>query len=121
MPAPPPRSDASSPTQDSIEHLAGRIDDLEATLTSLRALLIRAYEDTPRATADLLKVRRGASYRDAYHSQPLVTVRIGAYAGGDILVDRALASVRGQTYARWEAIVVCDGRDDATAARIASL
>ena len=124
MHGPSPPSDGSSETernQASIEHLAARVDDLEATLTSLRALLIRAYEDTPRAAADLLGVRRGPSYRDAYLAQPLVTARIGAYAGGDLLFDRALASVRQQTYPTWEAIVVCDGHDDETAARIASL
>jgi glycosyltransferase involved in cell wall biosynthesis len=124
MHGPSPPSEESPQTErdeSSIEHLTARIDNLEATLTSLRALLIRAYEDTPRAAADLLRVRRGPSYRDAYLAQPLVTVRIGAYAGGDLLFDRALASVREQTYPTWEAIVVCDGRDDETAARTASL
>ncbi len=122
-PSPLP-SDESSQTghgENPIEYLAGRIDSVEAKLDSLRALLLRAYEDTPRAAADLLKVRRGPSYRDAYVAEPLVTVRIGAYRGGDILFERALASVRHQTYPTWEAIVVCDGRDVDTAARIGSL
>jgi glycosyltransferase involved in cell wall biosynthesis len=124
MHGPSPLPGGSSQTQrdeSSIESLAARVDHLEATLASLRALLIRAYEDTPRAAADLLRARRGSSYRDAYMAQPLVTVRIGAYAGGEVLLTRALASVREQTYPRWEAIIVCDGPDEETAARIVSL
>jgi glycosyltransferase involved in cell wall biosynthesis len=50
-----------------------------------------------------------------------VTVRIGTHAGGDALFERALGSVRRQSYPNWEAIVVCDGREDTTAARVASL
>ena len=73
MPGPSPSSEWSSQTErdeSSIEHLAARIDTLEATLTSLRALLIRAYENTPRAAVDVLRVRRGPSYRNAYLAQP---------------------------------------------------
>ena len=51
----------------------------------------------------------------------MVTVRIGAYRGGDLLFERALGSVQRQTHRNWEAIVVCDGREEEVAARIEAL
>ncbi len=103
------------------DDLAQRLAGTEEEVRQLRELVARAYEDTPRAAADLLRARRRPDYADAYGDDPLVTVRIGAYHGGDILFERALASVRRQTHERWEAIVVCDGRDEETAARIVAL
>jgi glycosyltransferase involved in cell wall biosynthesis len=84
-------------------------------------LVVAAYEGTPRAAADLLKARRSPGYLDAYASEPLVTVRIGTHAGGEPLFDRALDSVLRQSYTNWEAIVVCDGRDEPVAKRISAL
>lgn len=94
---------------------------VEQEIGRLRELVVRAYEDTPRAAAEVLRARRDPGYADAYLPDPLVTVRIGAYRGGDILFERALASVRRQSHSNWEAIVVCDGRDEETAARVAAL
>ena len=105
----------------SVEDLAHRLEALHEKIDRLQALIIRAYEDTPRAAADVFKARRSATYRAAYSADPLVTVRIGAYAGGDLLFERALNSVRRQSYTNWEAIVVCDGCDEMTEARITSL
>ena len=87
----------------------------------MRELVVRAYEDTPRAAAEVLRARRDPSYGDAYASEPLVTVRIGAYRGQDVLFERALASVLAQGYSNWEAVVVCDGPDEVTAGRVAEL
>lgn len=103
------------------DDLAQRLAATEEEVQRLRELVVRAYEDTPRAAAQLLRLRRQADYMRAYSGEPLVSIRIGAYLGGDLLIDRALASVRAQTYANWEAIVVCDGRDAETAERIAAL
>lgn len=108
---------AADPQPPSVD-LGRRLDAVEERIGTLRELLIRAYEDTPRATATVLGARRDPSYSDAYSGEPLVTVRIGTYHGGDLLFERALASVRSQRYANWEAIVVCDGRDEETVARI---
>lgn len=104
-----------------LAELAQRIDALEATVSRLRQLLIRAYENTPQATAAVLDARRASSYEMAYSGDPLVSVRIGTYRGGDLLFERALRSVRRQSYPNWEAVVVCDGPDAATATRIAAL
>jgi glycosyltransferase involved in cell wall biosynthesis len=101
--------------------LAHRLDAIQAELTQLRTLLTKVYEDTPRATAELLAARRSAEYASAYSASPLISVRIGAYGDGEVLLGRAIASVRRQTYDNWEAIVVCDGRDSRTAERISSL
>ena len=104
-----------------LEELMRRLGSVDEELARLRMLIVRAYEDTQRAAVEVLKMRRRQSYRDAYANRPLVTVRIGAYMAGDLLFDRALHSVRLQSYDHWEAIIVCDGPDEATAARIAGL
>ncbi len=82
---------------------------------------MRAYEGTQRSTAAVLAARRAPGYGAAFDAGALISVRIGAYHGGDLLFDRALASVRAQTYENWEAIVVADGRDRDTAARVVAL
>ncbi len=103
------------------DDLGQRLAAVEQELSGLRELVVRAYEDTPRAAAEVLRARRDPAYAAAYAEDPLVTVRIGAYRGGDLLFERALASVQAQTHGNWEAIVVCDGRDAETAARIEAL
>ena len=64
---------------------------------------------------------RARQYEAAFRGDPLVTVRIGTYQGARVLCERALASVRRQTYAHWEAVVVGDGCTDDTAERVADL
>jgi glycosyltransferase involved in cell wall biosynthesis len=108
-------------SQPSNDDLAQRLGAAERQIEQLRELVVRAYEDTPRATAVVLAARRDPSFADAYAGEPLVTVRIGAYRGGDLLFERALGSVLAQSYRNWEAVVVCDGRDEETAGRIAGL
>jgi glycosyltransferase involved in cell wall biosynthesis len=103
------------------DELETRLAALEATVADLRALVQGAYENPLGAAAEVLRARRDASYADAYGPEPLITARIGAYRGGETLFERALASVRAQTYENWEAIVVCDGREPEAAAAIAAL
>jgi glycosyltransferase involved in cell wall biosynthesis len=103
------------------DDLAQRLAGVEREVDRLRDLVVRAYEDTPRAAAAVMRARRDPAYGDAYGPDPLVTVRIGAYRGGELLFERALASVQRQSHSNWEAIVVCDGRDEETAGRVAAL
>ncbi|MEA2973432.1 MAG: hypothetical protein QOG82_1890 [Actinomycetota bacterium] len=71
--------------------------------------------------AELQALRSRPRYAVAFRGDPLVTVRIGTYQGGRVLCERALASVRRQTYSHWEAVVVGDGCTDDTAERVADL
>src|SRR4051812_2084166 len=105
----------------SINQLGERLTVMEKELGALRELVARAYEGTPRNAAQLLEARRDLSYRKAYEPEPLVSVRMGAYRGGDLLFERALRSVREQTYPKLEVIVVCDGRDEETVGRLEAL
>jgi glycosyltransferase involved in cell wall biosynthesis len=68
--------------------------------------------------ARLQGLRRQETYAAAYAECPLVSVRIGAYHPGDALFEAALASVRAQSYEHWEAVVVFDGPDPESAARV---
>jgi len=70
----------------------------------------------------LAQARAGAAWRRAYEDpEPLVTVRIATKDRADLLVGRALASVRRQTYERWEAVVVGSACTDDTEMRVAAL
>jgi glycosyltransferase involved in cell wall biosynthesis len=109
------------PEADERQALAQRLTAIEQQLEALRALAQRAYEGTPALAARLLLLRREPAWQEPYAPDPLVSVRIGAYRGGDALFERALRSVRAQTHAHWEAIVVCDGPEPDTAERIAAL
>jgi glycosyltransferase involved in cell wall biosynthesis len=101
--------------------VADEIRELRRQVDVLRELTIRAYEQTPARAASLLQLRRRSTWTDAYDERPLVSARIGAYHGGDLLFERALKSVQNQTYDNWEAIIVCDGPDEATMARVKAL
>lgn len=71
---------------------------------------------------DLEELRAGEAWSSAYSPvEPLITVRIATWNRAELLVERALASVRRQTYENWEAVVVGDGCEDDTAQRVAAL
>jgi glycosyltransferase involved in cell wall biosynthesis len=95
------RLDALAQRSDELARLAGRL----------------ALSDAPR----LLEIRRSEDYERAYDPNPLVSVRIGVYQPGDELFERALTSVRAQSYPNWEAVIVSDGPDPVVARRIAEL
>lgn len=94
---------------------------LRSEVAEVRTLAIRAYEQTQARASHLLHLRRTPMWEEAYAERPLVSVRIGAYHGGDLLFDRALCSVQNQTYDEWEAVIVCDGPDEETVTRVQEL
>ena len=103
------------------DELPARLQAVEDRLDALRELMARSYEQTPRRAAELLRARRDPAYPAAYAERPLVSVRIGVHRPGPELFERALASICAQTYRHWEAILVCDGPDEETAARVKAL
>jgi hypothetical protein len=98
-----------------------RLAQLERNLAQIQQATMRSGEYTSLMAAELQSLRRTESYAVAYRETPLATVRIGVFQPGDLLFDRALHTVRQQTYPRWEAIVVTDGPDPLVAERIAAL
>ncbi len=113
--------DTAPDRPDRLLALEQRLAELTEQVAQLRALTTRAYEQTPARASRLLALRAAPAWQEAYAPGALVSARIGAFRGGEPLFDRALRSVRRQTYPHWEAIVVCDGPDPATVERIAAL
>jgi hypothetical protein len=91
-------------------------------LRRTQALTARVYErlhDWPSRLAD---ARRLDSYERAYRDrEPLISIPIPTYHSPHTLCQRALASVRAQTYSHWEAIVVGDHCTDDTEDRVRAL
>lgn len=71
---------------------------------------------------EIAELRDTEAWRRAYaDAEPLVSVRIATRNRAELLVERALASVRRQTYERWEAVVVGSACSDDTGERVATL
>lgn len=81
-----------------------------------------AYEAAQQWPAALEQARREPDYEAAYEeAEPLVTVRIATYNRAQLLCDRAVASVRGQSYENWELLVVGDACTDDTEQRLRAI
>lgn len=78
-----------------------------------------AAEDEQRARAALWAARASDGYPAAYEEdEPLVSVVIATYDNHELLRERSLPSVLGQTYERLEVIVVGDAAPDASRAAV---
>jgi Glycosyl transferase family 2 len=96
--------------------------EVHTRIRRTQALTARSYEALQGWPALLDSARREATYPLAYEElEPLISIPIPTRNSPDTLCDRALASVRAQTYANWEAIVVGDHCTDDTAARVQAL
>jgi Glycosyl transferase family 2 len=103
--------------------------ELRAAITALREIqtkllrLSRAeYDDIAGLRQRLIALRRSDTYAATFENRhPLVSVPIATFNAGELLVDRAIASVRAQTYDRWEIVVVGDGCTDDTESRMEQL
>lgn len=77
------------------------------------------YDELGRLREKLIALRRSDSYAATFENRrPLISVPIATYNAAEILVERAIASVRAQTYNRWEIVIVGDGCTDDTARRV---
>lgn len=105
--------------------LLQRTSALEARLESEGARIDWALGSTEGITEQVdayLACRETDGYRAAFASPtPLVSVCVATMDRADVLVERALASLRQQTYRNLQVIVVGDHCTDDTAQRIAAI
>jgi hypothetical protein len=106
-----------------------QIAELRAAVAQLQEIqmkqlrLSRAeYDDIGGLRQKLIALRNSETYAATFENRhPLVSVPIATLNAAELLVDRAIASVRAQTYDRWEIVVVGDGCTDDTATRVEQL
>ena len=102
-----------------MENLASDIARLHEQVSRLHAVAAGGLDDIPALRRQLLAARATEEYERALDDpEPLVTIRIPTYVRSELLVERALPSIVGQTYQNFEVIVVGDGCSDDTAQRI---
>lgn len=97
------------------------MDELERRLRDTQAMAARAYEsvlDWPRKVNEM---RQEPDYGKPFEGEPLVSVRVATFNRGATLCERALASLLGQTYTNWQALVVGDACTDDTEERVSAL
>jgi Glycosyl transferase family 2 len=105
-----------------VAELRGAIDELKEIQTKHLRLSRADYDDIPGLRQKLIALRRSDNYAATFENRhPLVSVPIATFNAGELLVDRAIASVRAQTYDRWEIVVVGDGCTDDTTTRMEGL
>jgi hypothetical protein len=103
--------------------------ELRAVVASLRELQARHfglsrvhYDEIGHLRERVVALRRSDAYAATFENRrPLISVPIATYNAADLLVERAIASVRAQTYDNWEIVVVGDGCTDDTAVRVEAL
>ena len=102
--------------------LRAAIAELQEIQTKQLRLSRAAYDDIGGLRQKLIALRRSDTYGATFENRhPLVSVPIATFNAAELLVDRAIASVRAQTYDRWEIVVVGDGCTDDTATRVQEL
>jgi hypothetical protein len=105
-----------------VAELRAAIGELKEIQTKQLRLSRAGYDDLGGLREKLIALRRSDSYAAAFENRhPLVSVPIATFNVAELLVERAIASVRAQTYDRWEIVVVGDGCTDDTAARVEEL
>jgi Glycosyl transferase family 2 len=108
--------------QQEVAALRSAVSDLHELQTKQIRLSRAAYDEIGRLRRQLVAVRQSDAYAATFeHRRPLISVPIATYNAAELLVERAIASVRGQTYEEWEIMVVGDGCTDDTAAWVEGL
>jgi glycosyltransferase involved in cell wall biosynthesis len=106
---------------DALDPVLSRLDRIEHQLARTHAIALRAYETAQGWPSILAEIRNAPDYELPFRGDPLITVRIATYNGAQVLCERALPSIIGQTYPNWEAIVVGDACTDDTEERVRGL
>ena len=122
LPAVTPPTIPPPPADPRDREVLQRLADIERRLRDTQAMAARAYEAALAWPRVLEEIRAAPDYDAAYSEPtPLVSVRIATYNQSQLLCERALASLRRQTYPHWEALVVGDACDDDTEERVAAI
>jgi Glycosyl transferase family 2 len=116
--APPEPASRDALIQDEVLQ---RLADLERRLRDTQALTARTYESLQNWPSLLDEIRRDSHYEESFVKSPLITVRIATYNAADLLLGRAIRTLRAQSYDNWEAIIVGDANTDDTEVRVAAL
>lgn len=111
--------DALAETQREVARMREVLERIEQQLPRMRQIASLPLESYPdywerfyRPVAQDLAAQRVAAARLAY--RPLVSVVIPAYRSQALLLDKALRSVRAQSYDRWEVVLSDDASPDAS-------
>jgi Glycosyl transferase family 2 len=105
-----------------IDELRAAIGELKEAQTKQVRLSRAQYDNIGGLRERLIALRRSDTYAATFENRhPLISVPIATFNAAERLFDRAIASVRAQTYDRWEIVVVGDGCTDDTAARVEQL
>jgi Glycosyl transferase family 2 len=105
-----------------LAELRAAVTELQENQTKHLRLSRAAYDGIGDLRQKLIELRRSDSYAVTFENRhPLVSVPIATFNAGELLVERAIASVRSQSYDRWEIVVVGDGCTDDTATRLEEL
>lgn len=121
VPGTPPPDPGPLPFDPVEREVLRRLTDIESRLVDTQAIAARAYEATLDWPGRLAELRGAPDYDAAFHGEPLVSVRVATYQGAELLCERALSSLRHQTYSHWEALVVGDHCTDDTEERVRAL
>jgi hypothetical protein len=106
----------------SLEHeVLRRLADIEHRLRDVQSMATRAYETSFDWPHVLDEIRGEPDYESAFEGEPLVSVRVTTFNMAEALCERALPSLRAQSYENWEALVVGDACTDDTEERIRAI
>jgi glycosyltransferase involved in cell wall biosynthesis len=111
----------SEPLGQELEEVRLALGKLGGRVEELQALTARAYERGFDYPGQLAAARAYEGYADAYAPDPLVSVVLPTFNRAELLCERGLRSVLGQTYGKLEVIVVGNACTDDTVERVEAI
>jgi len=96
--------------QSSLASLERRVAELTASSERRDRVLDAILDDSRRDRDALRELRASEAYRSMWDSEePLVSVTVATFDRPGLLFERAVSSVRSQSYSNWELVIVGDG------------